>query len=86
MLKKLKKMKEKLVVGDQAIEMAKAQKQELKKLRKLDRTEVKKIVKQEQILQDELDKANLIRKNFESLQEEHEYKSEKLEELWNNFQ
>jgi hypothetical protein len=45
MLKKLKKMKEKLVVGDQAIEMAKAQKQELKKLRKLDRTEVKKIVK-----------------------------------------
>ena len=47
MLKKLKKMKEKLIVGDQAIEMARAQKKELNRLKKEDRKEVKKIVKYE---------------------------------------
>jgi hypothetical protein len=48
MMKKLKKMKEKLVVGDQAIEMAKAQKQELKKLRKKERELTKNTVLTEQ--------------------------------------
>jgi|APCry1669189241_1035207.scaffolds.fasta_scaffold36872_3 hypothetical protein len=34
MLRRLKKMEEKMLVGSQAIEVAKAQKQELKKTRK----------------------------------------------------
>jgi len=65
--------------------MAEQQKKALEDLRKKKKHEVKKIVKYEQQQQDEEDKLNLLRNKFNSLEDEYNYKSEKLEELWNNF-
>lgn len=55
-------------------------------MRKQEKHEVKKIVKYEQQQQDEEDKLNLLRNKFNSLEDEYNYKSVKLEELWNSFQ
>ncbi len=75
-----------MLVGSQAIEVAKAQKQELKKTRKQLQAELQQQAELEIRLQEEEEDYTLIKEKFSSLAEELEFKTHKLEKLWGKYQ
>ena len=85
LINRLKKMEEKMVVGSQAIEVAKKQQKELKKTQKA----LEKESKKERELEEELKKKEndfmSAQHKFNSIQEELEFKSSKLEKLWAEY-
>lgn len=74
LIKKLKKMKEKMIVGTQAIEVAKAQQKELKITKKTLQKEADLQAKIQMRLEEEENDLNLIKMKFTSLQEELDFK------------
>lgn len=86
MLKKLNKMKDKLVAGDQAIEMEKQQKKQIKIVQKDLRKEIKQEAELKMKLEEEEEDLNAIRDKFTNLDEEYQYKVEKLDGIWARFQ
>lgn len=85
LISRLKKMEEKMVVGSQAIEVAKKQQKELKKTQKQLEIENKKEKDlEEQLKKQENDFLNAQHK-FNSIQEELEFKTKKLEKLWAEY-
>lgn len=85
LINRLKKMEEKMVVGSQAIEVAKKQQKELKKTQKA----LEKEAKKERELEEELKKKDSdflnAQHKFNSIQEELEFKTKKLEKLWAEY-
>ena len=82
LVNRLKKMEEKMVVGSQAIEVAKKQKKELKKTQKaLEKEQQKEKDLEDQLRAQEDDFMNAQHK-FNSIQEELDFKSKKLEKIW----
>jgi len=81
MIKKLKKMEEKMVVGDQALVIAKNQKKELKQQRK----DLKEIDREQEILDEKTNKLDIqnikMQENFASVAEELEYQNQRLHML-----
>jgi hypothetical protein len=71
MLKKLNKMKEKLVVGDQAIEMEKQQKKQIRIVQKDLKKEIKNQAELKMKLEEEEEDLNAIREKFSSLDDEY---------------
>lgn len=71
MLKKLNKMKDKLVAGDQAIEMEKQQKKQIKIVQKDLRKEMKQEAELKLKLEEEEEDLNAIRDKFTNLDEEY---------------
>lgn len=85
LLNRLKKMEEKMVVGSQAIEVAKQQKKQLKKTQKQLEKEESAQKKLEDQLQ--LEEQNFLREQhkFNSIQEELDFKSKKLETIYKQY-
>lgn len=78
-------MKEKMLVGSQVMEVAKAQQKELKKTRKQLAKEQKQQAELQMKLQEEEEEANKMKENFVSLQEELDFKTNKLNKLWESL-
>jgi hypothetical protein len=86
LIKKLKKMEEKVIVGTQVMEEAKNQAKELKKTKKeLDKEQrlQKELEEQKKEKDDELLQIN---KKFGTLQEELDYITKKLHKVWSKYQ
>jgi kinesin family protein 3/17 len=86
MIKRLRKMEEKMVVGNQAAEIAKNQKKELKKTRKDLQAEINQQTELEMKLQEEEDESMMIKERFASLAEELEFQSNKLMRLIQKYE
>ena len=85
LVNRLKKMEEKMVVGSQAIEVAKKQQKELKKTHKALQKEKKHQEElEEQLKQKENDFLNAQHK-FNSIQDELEFKTKKLNTIWGQY-
>lgn len=86
LVKKLKKMEEKVLVGDQVVEEAKKQAKELKKTKKILHKENK---EREKLSLKKKEKDNELvdlSKKFSTLQEELDYITQKLTKVWDKYQ
>ena len=86
LLKKLKGMEEKLLVGSKVMEEAIKQEKVLKKTKTKLEKENKKAVEMEMKLQEKVEDYLQAEEKFKSMQDELDYKTKKLEKLWNKFQ
>jgi kinesin family protein 3/17 len=85
LISRLKKMEEKMVVGSQAIKVAKKQQKELKKTQKALEKEQEQQAQLDEELRRREEELMLAQKSFGSLQEELEYKTARLERLWQEY-
>lgn len=79
-------MKDKMIVGNQAIEVAKAQQKELKKTKKQLLQEAEQQAAMQAKLEKEEADLSKITMKFRNLQEELEFKHDKLEKIWERLQ
>jgi len=86
LVKKLQKMKEKMVVGQQVKEVAKKQKKELKGIRKNLELEAQKAAELQMKIDEEERALAKEQMTYQNVQDELDYKSRKLEELWEELQ
>ena len=86
LIKKLKKMEEKVLVGTQVIEEAKKQAKELKKTRKVLEKENNRRQELEERKKEKDDELLKINKKFGNLQEELDYITGKLQKVWQKYQ
>lgn len=86
LIKKLKKMEEKVLVGTQVIEEAKKQAKELKKTKKVLEKENNRRQELEEKKKEKDDELIKINKKFGNLQEELDYITSKLHKVWNKYQ
>lgn len=75
-----------MLVGTQAIEVAKKQQKELKKTKKELKKEMELQAQLQMQLEDEESNFDQIQQKFTSLHEELDFKSNKLQKLWNKYQ
>ena len=86
LIKKLKKMEEKVLVGTQVMEEAKKQAKELKKTKKELAKEEREKQELEEKKKEKDDELLQINKKFGTLQEELDYITNKLHKVWNKYQ
>lgn len=86
LIKKLKKMEEKVLVGHQVIEEAKKQAKELKKTKKVLEKENNRRQELEEKKKEKDDELLKINKKFGTLQEELDYITKKLHKVWSKYQ
>ena len=86
LVKKLQKMKEKMVVGEQVKQVAKAQKKELKGIRKNLEKEAQRAAEMQMRLQEEEEMLAREQQKFTSIAEELDFKTDRLEKLWEELQ
>lgn len=86
LIKKLKKMEEKVLVGTEVIEVAKKQAKELKKTKKVLEKENSRRRELEDRKKEKDDELLKINKKFGNLQEELDYITGKLQKVWNKYQ
>jgi hypothetical protein len=86
LIKKLNTMKEKMIVGSQAIEVAKAQSKELKKTKKQLLAEAEQHAAMQMKLEEEEQDLSLLKMKFTNMQEELDFKKDKLEKIWERLQ
>ena len=75
-----------MLVGSQVMEVAKAQQKELKKTRKQLAREQQQQAELQMKLQEEEEEANAMAQTFQSLQQELDFKTNKLTKLWESLQ
>lgn len=86
LIKKLKKMEEKVLVGTQVMEEAKKQAKELKKTKKVLEKENRQRQELEEQKKEKDDELLQINKKFGTLQEELDYITKKLHKVWTKYQ
>jgi len=86
LIKKLKKMEEKVLVGHTVMEEAKKQAKELKKTKKILHREMREKEKLEEQKRAKDDHLLQMNKKFGTLQEELDYISQKLTKVWDKYQ
>ena len=86
LIKKLKKMEEKVLVGTQVMEEAKKQAKELKKTKKVLEKENRQRQELEEQKKEKDDELLQINKKFGTLQEELDYITKKLQKVWSKYQ